>query len=104
MFTDHPDLYQNRRQLTFRCHNSELVSLLLSKDELKIRIQANRLSLIWPFLMETNRRVQLPSTGSYKTSFKEKLPLRELDQTIDNHFQCRQSLKQLRKVLEDQTL
>ena len=86
MCGEFPELLKNRRQLTFRCHNGELVSLLLSKDELKIRIQANRISLLWPYLMETNKRVQLPSTGQFKTSFKEKLPLRELDQSIDTHF------------------
>ena len=78
--------------------------MLLSKDELKIRIQSNNLANIWPFLQETCQRVQLPNAGAFKVSYNERLPLKELDLAIDAHFDCRTQLKQLRKSLDDQTL
>lgn len=38
---------QNKKQLTFTYHNQTPVSLLISKDDLKIRLQSATLSSLW---------------------------------------------------------
>jgi len=66
---------------------------------MKVRIQSNRFSLIWPFLQETVKRIK--SKNSFAITYNEKLPLKELDICIDAHFDCRKQLDRLRKMLED---
>lgn len=48
--------------------------MLVSKDEMKIRFQANQFSHIWPVLSEVCKKLSMPSVGSYKVSFTDKLP------------------------------
>jgi hypothetical protein len=71
---------------------------------MKIRIQANSMASIWPVLNHACTKLQLPSIGSYKIIYSERLPLKELDLAIDNHFDCRTQLKQMRKALDEKTL
>lgn len=82
--------------MTLRNHAGDLISLLTSKDEMKIRMQANSMAAIWPVFQKTCSTLQLPSNGGYKVSYAERLPLKELDLAIDAHFDCRMQLKRLR--------
>ena len=77
------------------------MSLLTSKDEMKIRLQSDVLSAIWPCLAEL---CSVLEKGEYKVVYQDRLPLKELDAAIDVHFECRQNLKKLKAELDNSTL
>jgi hypothetical protein len=74
--------------------------LLTSKDELKIRLQANNMAEIWPVLDQTCKYL----SKEYQITFTDRLPYKDLDFAIEQHFQCKGSLKQLKKQLDELTL
>jgi len=83
------DVKACRRQLTLRNHSGELISLLTSKDELKIRIQSNQIAAIWPILLHIVSTLESKQNGGYKVQYTERLPIKELEAAIDVHFEHR---------------
>ena len=73
----------------------------MSKDDSKIRVQSNHYANLWPCVNELVARLQ---SSGITVGFVDKLPVREIDNAIDNHFALRQELKRLRKILEDRTI
>jgi hypothetical protein len=43
---------KQRRNMSFKYHNGAIVSILISKDEMKIRIVSNALYEQWPIIKE----------------------------------------------------
>jgi Bardet-Biedl syndrome 9 protein len=113
--------------MTFMYHNKIPVSMLISKDDLKVRIQSPDFSSLWYVLTELVRRVSdLYSSGkfdkdpftsirslltlihppideSFEIQFTEAIPLNELFSAIDEHYQYRAEIAKLKKVLEDRS-
>lgn len=53
------DLCTNKKQMCFIYHNKQIVSLLVSKDDLKIRIQSQNFSSLWFIMNEMVKRLQV---------------------------------------------
>lgn len=92
----------NTKQVTFILRNQETVSLLVSKDDLKIRFQANVASAIQLVLTESYKRLTSPKYN-LNVSSTTKLPTLDLFEAIDKHFTYRTEIHNLRKSLEDRT-
>ena len=92
----------NTKQVTFILRNQETVSLLVSKDDLKIRFQANVASAIQLVLTESYKRLTSPKYN-LNVSSTTKLPTLDLLEAIDKHFTYRTEIQNLRKSLEDRT-
>ena len=92
----------NTKQVTFILRNQETVSVLVSKDDLKVRFQANVASAIQLVLSETYKRLTSPP-HSITISSNQKLPTLDLMEAIDKHFAYRHEIRSLRKTLEDRT-
>lgn len=76
--------------------------MLVSKDNLKIRFQANNASALQLVLQQTYSRL-LERNPAIKITSNEKMPTLGLLQAIDQHFAYRSEIKKLRKVLDDRT-
>ena len=92
----------NTKQVTFILRNQETVSLLVSKDDLKVRFQANVASAIQLVLTESYKRLT-SSKYNLNVSSSTKLPTLDLTDAIDKHFAYRSEILSLRKTLEDRT-
>ena len=68
---------------------------------MKIRIQASHFAHVWPVMKELCKQLKLAGVS---VSFPDKIPLRELENTVDVHFNLRLEIRKLRKELEDRTL
>ena len=88
--------------MTFTYHNQVPVSLILSKDDLKLRLQSPDFSSLW-FLLKalTTRLHELDET--FEVTSPDAIPLPELFAYIDEHSHCRGEIVKLRKSLEDRT-
>ena len=80
----------NTKQVTLELRSGLTVSVLVSKDDLKIRFQSNSASALQLILIETCER--LTSKG-YAVSSQEKAPSVMLLDAIDRHFAYRQKIK-----------
>ena len=92
----------NPKQMTFVLRNQETVSVLISKDDLKVRFQANVASALQVVLTETYNRLTSPDY-SIAISSTVKIPGLDLNEAIDKHFAYRTEIKSLHKTLEDRT-
>jgi len=92
----------NAKQMTFVLRNQETVSLLVSKDDAKLRFQANSASALQLILTETYTRLTSPAY-SLEISSACKIPSMDLMEAIDRHFAHRLEVKALKKTLEDRT-
>eukprot|EP00347_Sterkiella_histriomuscorum_P008020 403346677 len=112
------ELCTNKKQITFLYHNIVPVSLLVSKDDLKIRIQSPDFCSIWYVTNELIKRLnELLNKGKninynviiqfvdndLEISFADAIPLNELFNVIDEHYQIRMDIIKLRKLLEDRS-
>ena len=79
-----------------------MVSVLVSKDDLKVRLQANTANGLSLVLAETYKRLSSAQYG-LDLSSTLKLPALDLMEAIDKHFAYRNEIKNLRKTLEDRT-
>lgn len=52
------ELCTNKKQVSFIYHNQMPVSLLISKDDIKIRLQSPEFNAIWYIMQEMIRRLQ----------------------------------------------
>jgi hypothetical protein len=92
----------NPRQISFILHNQMPVSILVSKkDDMKIRFQSVHYSAFWMFLKEIHFELV---KKNIPVSTSGRLPSDDLKQAINEHFECRGAIKELRKTLEDRTV
>lgn len=92
--------------MTFVYHNQIPVSLLISKDEVKIRVQSQDFAALWFITKELCRRLHdLFGSGEsgLEISYPDQIPLKELFERIDEHYNLRCEVDKLKKVLEDRS-
>jgi len=85
--------------LTFQCHSGECITILVSKNAGRYRLQSDHFEAIWVLADELVRRLtsyyQGPGSdaggghGPFAVSFTENLPLQDYWAVIDAHFQAR---------------
>ena len=85
-----------------------MASVLVSKDEKKIRLQTSHFHHQWLLVREFLDRLEEHYRGQQicdVISFAEdSIPLNDLFATIDEHFEIRAEEKRLRKLLESRTV
>lgn len=90
----------NKKQLTFNYHNQVPVSIIISKDDLKIRLQSPDFSSLWFILKALIKRLTDlygSKESGFEISYPDAIPLPELFQFIDEHHHYRLELIKLRK-------
>lgn len=110
------DVCTNKKLISFIYHNKVPVSFLVSKDDLKLRLQCPDFASVWFVLSETVRRLHalFANPGKYpqilnsaddplQITFPDAIPLNELFTVIDEHAGIRAEMTRLRKALEDRT-
>jgi hypothetical protein len=78
---------------------------LISKDEIKIRLQANDFSSLWYAMKELIKRLGdiFGQDDSFEIGFPESIPLNELFIVIEEHYQIRCDEEKLKKLLSDRS-
>lgn len=84
------------------------VSLLISKDEVKIRIQSHEFSALWLVLKElVTRLVALfdnkGTDDDLEITFPDAIPLNELFLAMEEHHSIRREIVKEKKMLEDRS-
>eukprot|EP01006_Ploeotia_vitrea_P029213 TRINITY_DN61798_c0_g1_i1.p1 TRINITY_DN61798_c0_g1~~TRINITY_DN61798_c0_g1_i1.p1 ORF type:complete len:865 (-),score=120.59 TRINITY_DN61798_c0_g1_i1:1500-4094(-) len=102
--------------LSFQYHNTNSdVTILVSKNAGRYRVQSGSFEALWLFTSELVRRLKLyfgeggPGAGAdadgqeepFFLSYTENLPFQEYFQTIDNHFKGRQRLTNSQQILSE---
>lgn len=93
--------------MSFEFHNGAIVSILISKDETKIRIVSNQLFEQWPIIKELVASLEAehaPKDIEEILSFNSQLPFNEFNEALDQHFNLHKSTSEIRKQLEKRTI
>jgi hypothetical protein len=81
--------------------------MLISKDDLKIRIQTNNFPSLFMPLKSVIKRLQSSfehSDEPLEISLVDTIPLNELFNAIDDHFGIQQELIRIKKILDDRSI
>jgi len=84
--------FKQRRNISFQYHDGAVASVLVSKDEKKIRLQTSDLHHQWLLVKEFIDRLEenYRNTEIYDViTFDQQIPLNDLFATIDEHFEIR---------------
>jgi Bardet-Biedl syndrome 9 protein len=94
--------------LTFMYHNGIDVTILVSKNAGRIRLQSGVFEALWPVFQELSERLKLyfrsmPETGEepFTISFSEAIPFPEVFEVVDQHLACRQRMMAISKTLSE---
>ena len=93
--------------MSFAYHNGQTASIVVSKDEKKIRLQTASLHEQWLVVREMFERLEQSFRGQelYDViEFEQAVPTQELFQVIDDHFELRKEEGRLRKQLDSRTV
>lgn len=93
--------------MSFEFHNGAVVSILISKDETKIRIVSNSLHEMYPIVRELILSLEAehaPRDIEDIIEFSSQLPYNDFFEVLDHHFQLRTEFGSLRKLLEKRTI
>lgn len=96
----------NKKRMTFVYHSRTPVFVLVSKDDMKVKIQSSDFPSLWFILKELTKRLQDVFAGGsedFEISLEESIPLNELFALIDEHFTIRNEISKLKKILEDRS-
>ena len=106
IFGPNDDSFKERRNLTFVYHDEAKVSILLSKDETKIKLQASSFDKQWLLLKELFSRLETHFGREIDeiVAMDSPLPLNEMFELIEGHQALRKAEIKLRKSLEQRTL
>lgn len=99
--------FKKDRNMSFEYHDGAIVSILVSKDNSKIRIQTNHLHCQWLLLREFVEKLEdmFPNRPIHDIiDFDQEMPLKDLFDDIDLHFQLRKEQNRLCKLLEQRTV
>lgn len=99
--------FKKDRNMSFVYHDGSIVSILVSKDNSKIRIQSNHLHQQWLLVREFVEKLQ-DMFGNRPihqiVSFDQEMPFKDLFDDIELHFQLRKEQRKLLKLLEQRTV
>lgn len=93
--------------MSFEYHDGSIVSILVSKDNSKIRIQTNHLHRQWLLVREFVEKLEemFSNRPIYDiVTFDQDMPLKDLFDDVDLHFQLRKEQSKLCKLLEQRTV
>ncbi|TNV72525.1 hypothetical protein FGO68_gene9026 [Halteria grandinella] len=95
---------QNKKQLTFTYHNQTPVTLIISKDDTKLRLQSPDFASLW-YLCQSlvSRLFDLFGKSELQITYPDAIPLNELFTVIDEHAAYRGEILRLKKVLDDRS-
>ena len=100
-------LCQNKKQIGFRLQNSAPICMLISKDDLKIRLQTSQFSAFLLPLKSLLSRLEeqfAHSDSGCEISLLDTIPLNELFQAIDDHFGIKSEIARIKTILNDRSL
>eukprot|EP00742_Colponemidia_sp_Colp-10_P002939 GILJ01003136.1.p1 GENE.GILJ01003136.1~~GILJ01003136.1.p1 ORF type:complete len:868 (-),score=153.08 GILJ01003136.1:19-2622(-) len=93
--------------LTVQYHNGVDVTILISKNAGRYRIQSSVFEALWLITSELANRLQrlfdatVSNEEPFKATFQEPLPLQDFFVLIDHHFKCRMDLVTSSNALKD---
>lgn len=89
--------------MSFMYHNNVIVSVLISKNAGKYRIQSSSFEALAYIISEMIRRLQLVYSDEVEIKLQDSIPLHELFTAIDDHFELREKISKAKKKLEDRS-
>jgi len=94
--------------LTFQYYTGQDVTILVSKNAGRYRVQSGALEALWLIVAELAQRLasyferqQAGGEDPFTISFQEALPLQDYFAIIDDHFKAREALVQLNQTLAE---
>jgi Bardet-Biedl syndrome 9 protein len=89
--------------MSFMYHNNIIVSILISKNAGKYRIQSSSFDALTYIVSELVKRLKILYSDDVEITLQDSIPLHELFTTIDDHFELREKISQSKKTLEDRS-
>lgn len=89
--------------MSFMYHNNVIVSVLISKNAGKYRIQSSTFEALAYIIHELTKRLALVYSDDVEIKLQDSIPLHELFSTIDDHFELREKICGAKKRLEDRS-
>jgi Bardet-Biedl syndrome 9 protein len=89
--------------ISFMYHNNIIVSVLISKNAGKYRIQSSWFEALAYIVLELVDRLVMVYSNDVEIKLQDSIPLHELFTAIDDHFEIREKIGQSRKKLEDRS-
>jgi hypothetical protein len=100
------ELCTNKKRITFLYHSNVPVFVLVSKDDLKVKIQSSDFPSLWFILKQMIQRLEDVFAGGsedFEISLEDSIPLNELFALIEEHYSIRNEISKLKKLLEDRS-
>jgi Bardet-Biedl syndrome 9 protein len=89
--------------MSFMYHNNVIVSVLISKNAGKYRIQSSTFDALSYVVHELVKRLKIVYGIKVEISLQDSIPLHELFSSIDDHFEIREKISKSKKMLEDRS-
>jgi Bardet-Biedl syndrome 9 protein len=89
--------------MSFMYHNNIIVSILISKNAGKYRIQSSSFDALTYVVCELIKRIRIVYSNDVTITLQDSIPLHELFTAIDDHFELREKIAQNKKKLEDRS-
>jgi len=89
--------------MSFMYHNNIIVSVLISKNAGKFRIQSSTFDALCYIVTELVKRLKIVYGKDVEIKLQDSIPLPEMFSSIDDHFEIRQKIMRSKKLLEDRS-
>jgi len=89
--------------MSFMYHNNTIVSVLISKNAGKYRIQSSSFEALAYIILELVKRLNMVYSDDVDIKLQDSIPLHELFSAIDDHFELREKICKSKKKLEDRS-
>lgn len=89
--------------MSFMYHNGVIVTVLISKNAGKFRIQSSSFDALGYIVQELVKRINIIYSDDVKIDLQDSIPLHELFISIDDHFELREKIFKGKKKLEDRS-
>ena len=89
--------------ISFMYHNDVIVSVLISKNAGKYRIQSSTFEALAYIIHELIKRLSMVYSDKVDIKLQDSIPLHELFTSIDDHFEIREKITKAKKRLEDRS-
>lgn len=89
--------------MSFMYHNDVIVSVLISKNAGKYRIQSSSFDALGYIVHELAKRLRIVYGNKVDIKLQDSVPLHELFTAIDDHFELREKIFKAKKQLEDRS-
>lgn len=89
--------------MSFKYHNGVIITILISKNAGKFRIQSSSFDALGYIIQELVKRINILYSDDVKIDLQDSIPLHELFISIDDHFELREKIFKGKKKLEDRS-